>query len=59
MTTAVVRDQLELELFANLFDESLSSPPAATPPAPADSLAHVWIVAAEIKVEDRLARLAD
>lgn len=64
MTTAVVRDQLELELFANLFDEPLNPPPPtetapAPAPAPADTFAHVWTVAAEIKVEDRIAKQAD
>ncbi|MFE1250217.1 hypothetical protein [Streptomyces sp. NPDC058735] len=60
MTTAVVRDQLEIELFADLFDQPLAPPPPAEPtPAPVASLAHVWIVAAEIKVEDRIAKQAD
>jgi hypothetical protein len=55
-----VRDQLELSLFADLFDEPLESPPPA-PAAPVeiDTRAHVWIVAAEIKVEDRIAKAAD
>ncbi|MER6113211.1 hypothetical protein [Streptomyces hirsutus] len=55
MTTAVVRDQLAIELFAHLFDEELEGPP----PPPTDTRAHVWIVAAEIKVEDRVAKQAD
>ncbi|MET8292150.1 hypothetical protein ABZV80_44705 [Streptomyces sp. NPDC005132] len=57
--TAVVRDQLEFELFARLFDEPLETPPpdVAAPEEP-DTLAHVWIVAAEIKVEDRIAKTA-
>ncbi|MFD8423502.1 hypothetical protein [Streptomyces sp. NPDC059466] len=60
MTTAVVRDQLELELFASLFDEPLEVPPPDTAaPDEVDTLAHVWIVAAEIKVEDRIAKTAD
>ncbi|MEU9925135.1 hypothetical protein AB0H51_28270 [Streptomyces griseoluteus] len=60
MTTAVVRDQLELGLFANLFDTPLDAPPpTAAPPVKADTRAHVWIVAAEIKVEDRIAKTAD
>jgi hypothetical protein len=58
-TAAVVRDQLELGLFANLFDEPVAPPPAAVPPAEPDTKAHVWIVAAEIKVEDRIAKQAD
>lgn len=61
MTTAVVRDQLEIELFADLFDQDPEGPPPPPPPPPlqTDSLAHVWIVAAEIKVEDRVAKQAD
>lgn len=60
MTTAVVRDQLELGLFANIFDEPLDAPPpAAAPPVQTDTRAHVWIVAAEIKVEARVAKQAD
>ncbi|MEU5599916.1 hypothetical protein [Streptomyces sp. NPDC020298] len=60
MTTAVVRDQLELQLFANLFDEPLyAPPPAAAAPVAVDTRAHVWIVAAEIKVEDRIAKATD
>ncbi|MGW5971926.1 hypothetical protein [Streptomyces sp. NPDC055186] len=59
MTTTVVRDQLEIGLFANLFDEELEGPPPPPAPAQTDSLAHVWIVAAEIKVEDRIAKQAD
>lgn len=58
MTTAVVRDQLEIAPFADLF-EQIDSPPPPPAPAPTDSLAHVWIVAAEIKVEDRVAKQAD
>jgi hypothetical protein len=54
------RDQLELELFADLFSQEPEEP---TPPAaaeePEQALTHVWIVAAEIKVEDRIAKLAD
>jgi hypothetical protein len=42
VTTAVVRDQLEVGLFANLFDESLDSPPpAAAAPVEIDTRAHV------------------
>ncbi|MEU5181130.1 hypothetical protein AB0G49_13870 [Streptomyces longwoodensis] len=60
MTTAVVRDQLESRLFADLFDEPLDAPPpAAAAPVMTDTRAHVWIVAAEIKVEDRVAKAAD
>ncbi|MEV6179916.1 hypothetical protein [Streptomyces sp. NPDC052015] len=60
MTTAVVRDQLELGLFADLFDEPLNTPPpAAVVPVATGTRAHVWIVAAEIKVEDRIAKAAD
>ncbi|MFG2257267.1 hypothetical protein [Streptomyces mirabilis] len=60
MTTAIVRDQLELGLFANLFDEPLETPPpAAAAPVEIDTRAHVWIVAAEIKVEARIATAAD
>ncbi len=56
----LVRDQLEFEPFADLF----TTPLDATPPGTAEtvtpqSTAHVWIVAAEIKVEERVARLAD
>jgi hypothetical protein len=55
-----VRDQLELSLFADLFDEPLVSPPPdTTEPAEVETRAHVWIVAAEIKVEDRIAKAAD
>ncbi|MFB8026001.1 MULTISPECIES: hypothetical protein [unclassified Streptomyces] len=60
MLTSVVRDQLEFGLFADLFAEPAE---AATPPATAaemyPSLAHTWIVAAEIKVEERVAKIAD
>jgi hypothetical protein len=60
VTTAVVRDQLEVALFAHLFDEPLDSPPpTAAAPVKVDTRAHVWIVAAEIKVEDRVAKTAD
>ncbi|GGX84332.1 hypothetical protein [Streptomyces fructofermentans] len=60
MTTTIVRDQLELELFANLFDRPLDAPPPAAPaPVEVDTRAHVWIVAAEIKVEARIAKAAD
>ncbi|MEU1466359.1 hypothetical protein ABZ467_38340 [Streptomyces sp. NPDC005727] len=55
MTTAVVVDQLQADIFADLFDEPLPAPP----PAAVDTRAHVWIVAAEIKVEDRVAKAAD
>ncbi|MER7937920.1 MULTISPECIES: hypothetical protein [unclassified Streptomyces] len=58
MTTAVVRDQLELGLFADLFDEPQTPPPPAAPTKP-KVREHVWIVAAEIKVEPRVARVAD
>lgn len=58
-TTAVVRDQLSSQLFADLFDEPLDAPPPAAPPAKPATRAHVWIAAAEIKVEDRLAKAAD
>ncbi|MEU6524015.1 hypothetical protein ABZ892_14620 [Streptomyces sp. NPDC046924] len=59
MTTTVVRDQLEIGLFANLFDEELEGPPPPPAPAQTDSLAHVWIVVAELKVKDRIAKQAD
>jgi hypothetical protein len=59
VTTAVVRDQLELSLFANLFDAPLDTSPPATPPVKTATRAHVWIAAAEIKVEDRIAKAAD
>lgn len=55
-----VSEQLFFEPFANLFAKPLDVP--APPPATVDlgqSLAHVWIIAAEIKVEERLAKLAD
>lgn len=54
------REQLELELFADLFSEALDEPtPPTTAEEPEQSLTHVWIVAAEIKVEERVAKLAD
>lgn len=60
MQTMVVRDQLEFELFADLFT---ADPLTPLPPPPAEdpalSLAHVWIVAAEIKVEEKIAKVAD
>ncbi|GAA2786329.1 hypothetical protein GCM10010521_75350 [Streptomyces rameus] len=53
-------EQLYFEPLADLFSTPLEEP---TPPPAAveleQSLAHVWIVAAEIKVEERLAKLAD
>ncbi|MFJ3779818.1 hypothetical protein ACIPX0_49970 [Streptomyces sp. NPDC090075] len=58
MTTAVVRDQLDLRLFADLFDEPLDTPPPAAPAKP-KACEHVWIVAAEVKVEPGVAKLAD
>ncbi|MGW0562929.1 hypothetical protein ACWDZ4_20475 [Streptomyces sp. NPDC003016] len=59
MPTPVVRDQLEFELFADLFAEPLDAPPPSVVEETEQSLAHVWIVAAEIKVEERTAKLAD
>ncbi|MEU0857391.1 hypothetical protein ABZ352_18405 [Streptomyces griseofuscus] len=55
------RDQLELSLFADLFAEQAETPEssAATDEETEQDLAHVWIVAAEIKVEERVAKLAD
>jgi hypothetical protein len=57
--TLAVSDQLSFEPFADLFAEP--STPTSPPPAKEaeHSLAHVWIVAAEIKVEERVAKLAD
>lgn len=53
-------EQLFFEAFADLFATPQEEP---TSPATAEeqeqSLAHVWIVAAEIKVEERVAKLAD
>jgi hypothetical protein len=55
-----VSEQLFFEPFADLFAEPLNAP---APPAAAveleQALAHVWIIAAEIKVEERIAKLAD
>ncbi|MEU7228912.1 hypothetical protein [Streptomyces chrestomyceticus] len=52
-----VGEQIELDLFADLFAEPVD---ASEPPSAEErSLAHVWIVAAEIKVEERVAKLAD
>ncbi|MFI5859355.1 hypothetical protein [Streptomyces parvulus] len=56
-----VSEQLFFEPFADLFAEPLDEP---TPPAAAEepeqhTLAHVWIIAAEIKVEERVAKVAD
>ncbi|MFD9248402.1 hypothetical protein [Streptomyces bottropensis] len=53
-------EQLFFEPFADLFSTPLEEP--TPPPATEESeqsLAHVWIVAAEIKVEERVAKLAD
>ncbi|MFF0754386.1 hypothetical protein [Streptomyces sp. NPDC004267] len=53
-------DQLTFEPFADLFAAPAND--AAPPTSTADpdtSLSHVWIVAAEIKVEDRIAKVAD
>ncbi|MGW0757153.1 hypothetical protein ACWD1Y_11795 [Streptomyces sp. NPDC002814] len=53
-------EQLFFEPFADLFSTPMEE---STPPPAAEeleqSLAHVWIVAAEIKVEERVAKLAD
>ncbi|MEU1221375.1 hypothetical protein [Streptomyces microflavus] len=60
MLTPVREDeQMELALFADLFTESLDLPEPPAEDEPELSLAHVWIVAAEIKVEDRVAKVAD
>ncbi|MGW7090084.1 hypothetical protein ACWGH2_42245 [Streptomyces sp. NPDC054871] len=59
-STPVVRDQLEYEPFADLFaPPQEDAAPADVAEEQEESYAHVWIVAAEIKVEDRLAKLAD
>ncbi|MET8346755.1 hypothetical protein [Streptomyces microflavus] len=60
-TPSFVLDQLEFELFGDLFalPQEKDTPPPDVAEEPAVSLAHVWIVAAEIKVEERLAKLAD
>lgn len=59
-STPVVRDQLEFEPFADLFAlPQEATELAAVVEEPEESFAHVWIVAAEIKVEDRVAKLAD
>ncbi|WP_234445157.1 hypothetical protein [Streptomyces rimosus] len=52
-------EQIELELFADLFTKSVNDPEPPSVSEPELSLAHVWIVAAEIKVEERVAKLAD
>ncbi|MEU3008027.1 hypothetical protein [Streptomyces sp. NPDC006863] len=49
---------MELTLFADLFTESLDLPEPPAEGEPELSLAHVWIVAAEIKVEERVAKVA-
>ncbi|MFI9018658.1 hypothetical protein ACIGZI_31940 [Streptomyces griseus] len=56
-----VLDRLEFEVFADLFalPQDLHVPPPGAAVEPDVSLAHVWIVAAETKVEERLAKLAD
>ncbi|MFD3815131.1 hypothetical protein ACFWRZ_08695 [Streptomyces rubiginosohelvolus] len=56
-----VLDQLEFEAFADLFalPQEQHVPPPGAAAEPDLSLAHVWIVAAEIKVEERVAKLAD
>ncbi|MFD0352897.1 hypothetical protein ACFVHW_03995 [Streptomyces sp. NPDC127110] len=60
MPSSVVSDQLTFEAFADLFAEPLdTTPPTAVQDEPEQSLAHVWIIAAEIKVEERIAKLAD
>lgn len=61
MPTALASDQLSFEAFADLFAEPLDTTPPTTTSEeePQQSLAHVWIVAAEIKVEERVAKLAD
>ncbi|MCP9973635.1 hypothetical protein [Streptomyces somaliensis] len=56
-----VSEQLFFEPFADLFAAPLDEP---TPPAAAEeleqqTLAHVWIIATEIKVEERIAKVAD
>ncbi|GHE38291.1 hypothetical protein GCM10018782_10640 [Streptomyces griseoaurantiacus] len=57
MTCPVVRDQLELGLFADLFDEPLDTPPPAPAAPKTATRAHVRIVTAEI--EDRTAKATD
>ncbi|MFB7411350.1 hypothetical protein ACFCZ2_29620 [Streptomyces sp. NPDC056202] len=59
-TVLDVTDQLTFEPFADLFAtpaDNAAPPVSATNPD--TSLSHVWIVAAEIKVEDRIAKIAD
>ncbi|WP_406002941.1 hypothetical protein [Streptomyces sp. NBC_00829] len=59
-STPVVRDQLDFEPFADLFAlPQETAEPAAVVEEPEKSYAHVWTVAAEIKVEDRVAQPAD
>jgi hypothetical protein len=59
-TTAVVRDQIAFDLFDGLFTKTVEAPPPPEPAVkPAPVLAHTWIVAAEIPVEERVAKLAD
>uniref|UniRef100_UPI003F495E6A hypothetical protein n=1 Tax=Streptomyces sp. CA-141956 TaxID=3240051 RepID=UPI003F495E6A len=59
-TVLDVTDQLAFEPFTDLIDAATgdTAPPGATL-ATESSFAHVWIVAAEIKVEDRIAKIAD
>ncbi|MFE3601289.1 hypothetical protein [Streptomyces sp. NPDC059142] len=54
-------EQLFFEPFADLYAEPLDepTPPAAVEEWEQETLAHVWIIAAEIKVEDRIAKVAD
>ncbi|WP_425818816.1 hypothetical protein [Streptomyces sp. DT224] len=59
-TPVFVSDQLFFEPFADLFESPQGgpTPPVAVKPQEQD-LAHVWIIAAEIKVEERIAKIAD
>lgn len=62
MPTSVLdaSEQLFFEPFVDLFGEPLNVPaPPASFVEPEQSLAHAWIVAAEIKVEERIAKVAD
>lgn len=52
-------EQMSLELFADLFTDPLDLPSPPDEDEAELSLAHVWIVAAEIKVEERVAKVAD
>ncbi|MER7759449.1 hypothetical protein [Streptomyces sp. NPDC097619] len=58
-TPVVSEDQLFFEAFSDLFKRPSDTTPPSADQEPEQSLAHVWIIAAEIKVEERTAKLAE